>query len=136
MCIYRYIPFLHKFCYKYTHNLVIYRLCIYVHIYKSIEKYVSFWTKLYDGKTLECCQLWNCSHSNAGGFSPSEGGIQTQAHNPRWSRTPMYLTSSFTSIGSNLGLKFSLTAVKNNFSRLLVKRQMSFQRWCSSGFTE
>lgn len=54
------------------------------------------WTKLYDnGKTLQHCQLWNYSHIKAGGLSPSEGRILTQAYNPRWSRTPKYLTNSF-----------------------------------------
>lgn len=38
-----------------------------MYIYKNIEKYVPFWTKLYDdGKTLQHCQLWNYSHSKAG----------------------------------------------------------------------
>lgn len=61
------------------------------------------------------------SNCKADRFSPNEGRIQTQAYNPRWtswSRSPIYLTGNFMWSGGNLGYKFRLTAVKNNFSEL------------------
>lgn len=89
-----------------------------------------FWTEVYDNrKTLQHCQLWSYSHCKEDGFSTSEGRIWAQAYNPRWtnwSRSPIYLTGNFMWSGGNLGYKFRLTAVKNNFSRLLVNQQMSF----------